>query len=312
MLLSPERAAARAASLVDTTEEFLHAAWDAAMDGASAPIDLSGGGFIDFASFSAKLSSFQLVTLSPFGEDSEEVVNLGILEVPNFKGVDSTALEWVAAQLEQKHLVVVSAAGHGTAERLREVFIQGRLEADLVDAIPENPKSKTVYLMQTPIKKGFVSEDSLITFITNTEYYSRSSYTSPQVRKLAVKRGAAAIIDHAALARRGLTRHGGLAGNIGREVGRHIIRPALISAEVRRSGQISAAGHVSGAVGVVLVDRGAVEGVRDIAGAEHGAEEQHICARGFMIHRHLSSVRAEGTCLPSHAGESNKSCGERQ
>ena len=191
MLLSPEKAAARAASLVETNEEFLHAAWDAAMDGASAPIDLSGGGFIDFATFSSKLSSFQLVTLSPFGEDSDEVVNLGILEVPNFKGVDATALEWVAAQLEQKHLVVVSAAGSGTAERLREVFIQGRLQADLVKEIPESPKPKTVYLIQSPIKKGFVSEDSKLTVLTNTEYYSRSSYTSPLVRKLAVKRGAA-------------------------------------------------------------------------------------------------------------------------
>jgi transcription-repair coupling factor (superfamily II helicase) len=191
MLLSPEKAAARAASLVETNEEFLHAAWDAAMDGASAPIDLSGGGFIDFATFSSKLESFQFVTLSPFGQDSPEVVNLGILEVPNFKGVDSTALEWVAAQLEQKHLVVVSAEGHGTAERLREVFIQGRLQADLVEEIPESPKPKTVYLIQAPIKKGFVSEDSKLTFLTNTEYYSRSSYTSPHVRKLAVKRGAA-------------------------------------------------------------------------------------------------------------------------
>ena len=191
MLLSPEKAAARAASLVETNEEFLHAAWDAAIDGASAPIDLSGGGFIDFASFSSNLSRVQLVTLSPFGEDSEEVVNLGIFEVPNFKGVDATALEWVAAQIEQKHLVIVSAEGHGTAERLREVFIQGRLEADLVNVIPENPKPKTVYLLQSPIKKGFVSEESKLTFITNTEYYSRSSYTSPQVRKLAVKRGAA-------------------------------------------------------------------------------------------------------------------------
>ena len=191
MLLSPEKAAARAASLVETNEEFLHAAWDAAMDGASAPIDLSGGGFIDFATFSSKPESFQFVTLSPFGQDSPEVVNLGILEVPNFKGVDSTALEWVAAQLEQKHLVVVSAEGHGTAERLREVFIQGRLQADLVEEIPESPKPKTVYLIQAPIKKGFVSEDSKLTFLTNTEYYSRSSYTSPHVRKLAVKRGAA-------------------------------------------------------------------------------------------------------------------------
>ena len=59
VIVSPEKAAARAASLVETNEEFLHAAWDAAMDGASAPIDLSGGGFVDFASFSEKFSKLQ-------------------------------------------------------------------------------------------------------------------------------------------------------------------------------------------------------------------------------------------------------------
>lgn len=191
VLLSPEKAAARAASLVETNEEFLHAAWDAAMDGASAPIDLSGGGFVDFASFTSKTSSFQFVTLSPFGLDGDDDINLGILEVPNFKGVDASALEWVTAQIDQKHLVVVSAQGHGTAERLKEVFVQGQLEAELVDELPTIPKPKTVYLIQSPIKKGLVSEESKLTLLTNTEYYSKSSYSSPQVRKLAVKRGAA-------------------------------------------------------------------------------------------------------------------------
>lgn len=190
-LLSPEKAAARAASLVETNEEFLHAAWDAAMDGASAPIDLSGGGFIEFAAFTEKLSNYQLVALSPFGLDGDEVINLGILEVPNFKGVDETALEWVASQLNQKHLVVVSAEGHGSAERLKEVFTQGQLQALLVEQIPEEAKPKTIYLIQSPLKKGFVSEESKLTVLTNTEYYSKSSYVSPQVRKLAVKRGAA-------------------------------------------------------------------------------------------------------------------------
>jgi transcription-repair coupling factor (superfamily II helicase) len=137
------------------------------------------------------MTKFQLVTLSPFGEDSEDVVNLGILEVPNFKGVDATALEWVTTQIDQGHLVVISAQGHGTAERLREVFIHGKLQADLVDEFPTDPKPKTIYVIQAPIKKGFVSESSKLTFLTNTEYYSKSSYASPQVRKLAVKRGAA-------------------------------------------------------------------------------------------------------------------------
>ena len=60
-----------------------------------------------------------------------------------------------------------------------------------MDEFPIDPKPKTIYVMQSPIKKGFVSEGSKLTVLTNTEYYSKSSYASPQIRKLAVKRGAA-------------------------------------------------------------------------------------------------------------------------
>ena len=190
-VLSPEKIAARAANLYETNEEFLHAAWDAAIDGASAPIDLSGGGFMEFAAFMELLSNYPLLTLSPFGQDSEEVVNLGLLEIPNFKGVDATALEWVGSQIDQGHLVVISSEGTGTAERLREVLIQAGIQAELVDDVPHQPTHKTVYLLQSPMRKGFVSEDSKLTLLTNLEYYSKGTYSSPQVRKLATKRGVA-------------------------------------------------------------------------------------------------------------------------
>jgi transcription-repair coupling factor (superfamily II helicase) len=190
-MLSPEKTAARAANLVETNEEFLHAAWDAAMEGASAPIDLSGGGFIDFASFQKKISTNQLITISPFGMDGDQVINLGILEVPNFKGVDSSAFDWVLSQLDQKHLVVISSEGHGTAERLKEVFVQAGIQAELVIELPAEPKPKTIYLIQSQIKKGLVSDESKLTLVTHNEYYSKSSYSSPIVRKLAVKRGQA-------------------------------------------------------------------------------------------------------------------------
>jgi len=191
VVLSPEKAAARAASLVETNEEFLHAAWDAAMDGASAPIDLSGGGFIDFVSFTQKFSQFQVFTISPFGLDSEEVVNLGILEVPNFKGLEASALEWVLDQLAQKHLVVISSEGLGTNERLKEVLVQAGANAVLTETIPDEPKPNTVYLIQSQLRKGLVSEAAKLTVLTQLEFYSKSSYSAPQARKLAVKRGQA-------------------------------------------------------------------------------------------------------------------------
>lgn len=191
VMLSPEKAAARAASLVETNEEFLHAAWDAAISGASAPIDLSGGGFIDFASLTARISELQFVTISPFGTDLENVVNLGILETPNFKGQEQKALQWLADQIDNHMLTIVTAEGHGPLERLSEVLAQSEIESQLVQEIPEKPASKTIYLMQSPLRKGLVSVDSKLAVMTHAEFYSKSSaYASPQSRKLAVKRGA--------------------------------------------------------------------------------------------------------------------------
>ncbi|OXE35025.1 MAG: hypothetical protein CGW95_16415, partial [Phenylobacterium zucineum] len=82
-LLQPEKAAARAASLVETNEEFLHAAWDAAIEGAAAPIDLSAGGFIDFGAFAAGLGGRQFATISQFGSDEPDIINLNLLEIPS-------------------------------------------------------------------------------------------------------------------------------------------------------------------------------------------------------------------------------------
>ncbi len=191
-MLSPEKCASRAASLVETNDEFLHAAWDAAMEGAQAPIDLSAGGFLEFSELTKSINEHQFFTISPFASDSQELVNLQILEIPNFRAQDSTALDWVSDQINQSQLVVLSTEGHGTAERLQELFAAAKVEAKLVDSFPENPVAKTLYILQSPLRRGFASSDSKLIVMTESEFYSKSTgYTSPQVRKLAVKRGQA-------------------------------------------------------------------------------------------------------------------------
>ena len=58
VLLAPEKSIARATNLIDTNLEFLHAAWDAAIEGAKAPIDLSSGGFKTMAEFIAGIQDW--------------------------------------------------------------------------------------------------------------------------------------------------------------------------------------------------------------------------------------------------------------
>ncbi|MEO0026899.1 MAG: hypothetical protein RL716_230 [Actinomycetota bacterium] len=176
-LLSPEKSAARAASLVETNEEFLHAAWDAATEGASAPIDLSTGGFVELSQFKDALNGRAMFTVSQFGADDDSLVNLGLFEIPNFKGLDTTATEWLEDQAKNGQQIILVAEGHGTVERLQELM---------------NAASIKVEVAQGSLRKGFTAPDSKLIVLTEAEFYGKSSaYVSPQVRKLAAKRGQA-------------------------------------------------------------------------------------------------------------------------
>jgi transcription-repair coupling factor (superfamily II helicase) len=176
-ILSPERATARAQSLTETNEEFLHAAWDAAMEGATAPIDLSAGGFKSIAEFERDLGKRPLYRISAFDSPEEGVVNLGLLEIPNFTGLDMTVLQWIEDQTKHGQQVFLVAEGHGTVLRIEEQLVAKNLKAEV---------------LQATLKKGFASPASNLIVLTEADFYGKNStYVSPTQRKLATKRGAA-------------------------------------------------------------------------------------------------------------------------
>jgi transcription-repair coupling factor (superfamily II helicase) len=177
MLLSPEKSAARAHSLVETNDEFLHAAWDAATEGAQAPIDLSSGGFVEMSQFKDALDGRQLFTISQFGADDDTLINLGLFEIPNFKGLETTSIEWLEDQAKNGQQIILVAEGHGTVERLNEQLNAAGIKAQIA---------------QGSMRKGFTAPDAKLIVLTEGEFYGKSTaYVSPQVRKLAAKRGQA-------------------------------------------------------------------------------------------------------------------------
>ncbi len=176
-LLSPEKSAARAASLVETNQEFLHAAWDAATEGANAPIDLSAGGFVELSQFKDALAGRALFTVSQFGSDDDTLVNLEMHEVPSLKGTETTPIEWLEDQTKNGQKVILVAEGHGTVERLGEQLVAAKIEAEV---------------LQGAMRKGFTAQASKLIVMTEAEFYGKNSaYVNPQVRKLAAKRGQA-------------------------------------------------------------------------------------------------------------------------
>jgi len=200
MLLSPEKAAARAANLIDTNEEFLHAAWDAAIARVGenpddklaaankAPIDLSEhlsvGGFVGLSDWTHNLGGRPLFTVSQFGADDDALHNLNLLEIPNFKAIDASVVDWIADQLAADQLVVVSAEGHGTGERLAEMLTATRVDAKFVAELPEQPTPKTAYVVQSPLRRGYAAPEANLIVITEHEFYGKSAaYVSPTARK---------------------------------------------------------------------------------------------------------------------------------
>jgi transcription-repair coupling factor (superfamily II helicase) len=176
-ILSPEKAAARALSLTETNEEFLHAAWDAAMEGAKAPIDLSAGGFKTITEFERDLGKRPLYRVSTFDSPEEGVVNLGLLEIPNFTGLDMTVMQWIDDQTKHGQQVFLVTEGHGTALRIEEQLAAKNLKAEV---------------LQATLKKGFAAPSSNLIVLTGSDFYGKNStYVSPTQRKLASKRGAA-------------------------------------------------------------------------------------------------------------------------
>lgn len=191
ILVNPEKLATRANSLYETNQEFLHAAWDAAISGANAPIDLSQGSFIDFTAFLGKLQStgnHRVITLAPFGD--ENGVDLGFREIPNFAVHETAATDWLADQLGQKQQIVIVAAGHGTAERMIEILREKQIPAVLGETV-KALSADHVTVTQGQILAGFTHLESRLIVLSESEFLGRQArYASPQERKLARRRGA--------------------------------------------------------------------------------------------------------------------------
>jgi transcription-repair coupling factor (superfamily II helicase) len=187
ILQDPQKIEQRAESLIQTNEEFLHAAWDAAISGSQAPIDLSGGNFFTVEEFVAKVKqSNTLVSLSALV--GESATDLGYREIPKFTP-EQPATEWLADLMNQKHKIVVMAHGHGSAERVLEVLTKSELPAILTTSIGKLA-TEHITVSVGQFAHGFAFLASKLVLLTEAEFFGvTSSYLAPSERKLARRRG---------------------------------------------------------------------------------------------------------------------------
>ena len=190
VLVNPTLLQAQAQSLVETNNEFLHAAWDAAIAGGQAPLDLSAGGYLDWEELQRELSEIQSrrLDLTSLVSAESEALQLDWREVPVFSSI-SQACDWIAEQAASGRAIVVSANASGTAERISELLAAAEIPVRAIAEVA-NPGAGLIAVTVAPISFGLVMRDANFILISESEFLIRSAEPSGQSgRKLAAKRG---------------------------------------------------------------------------------------------------------------------------
>ncbi|WP_403020679.1 transcription-repair coupling factor [Salinibacterium sp. GXW1014] len=211
-VISPERVATRATSLLETNREFLDAAWNAATAGAEAPIDLGAGDFLTLRQLRDAAGERPWWTLSAFDsgaasyaadgaegadaisemvEAAGDYVRIEADATPSFTGNADGAIAHVGDRLKEGWSVVITAQGHGLVERAAEALGEHGFAARVVDDLPEDGvfEPGVAYVVTGAVEAGFEVPDIRLALFSETEFFGRAvGYESRQVKKLATRR----------------------------------------------------------------------------------------------------------------------------
>ncbi|MDX6198456.1 MAG: hypothetical protein QOJ79_1607 [Actinomycetota bacterium] len=159
VVCDPEKVRTRAHDLVRTSQEFLEASWSTAAVGGKAPIDLGAAAYrtlVDVREHAAQLE-LPWWSITPFTADEDldpDTVVLAANQPTAYRGETKRAVDdirdWIAAGWR----VVLTAPGHGSADRIVEV-LRGE---DLPVRLDGDPEPGMTTVTTGCLETGFVSE----------------------------------------------------------------------------------------------------------------------------------------------------------
>ncbi|OIH94101.1 transcription-repair coupling factor [Curtobacterium sp. MCBA15_001] len=200
-VFSPERVSGRAHSLAETNQEFLQAAWSAAVAGAQAPIDLDAGNFLTVPQLKQTRGQRTWWTISPFDSGADEplsdadaaaeageYVRVRADAVPSFAGSADGAIAHVKALTDDGWAVVVTAQGQGLVERAVQVLADAGVAAR-AEAVTAPPQPGVAIVTTAAVEHGFSIPDPRIAVLSEAEFYGRTAQQGARtVKKLASRR----------------------------------------------------------------------------------------------------------------------------
>ncbi len=179
-VISPERVATRAVSLVETNREFLEAAWAAATAGGEAPVPTDDHGMLTMRELRDAAGENSWWTLSSFVQDDSvdfSLVTVRSEQLPRpVPGAEATAsaIHHLSERLGEGWTVIVSAQGMGLVERARDVLADSGIAARMVDVLPPELEERVVYVVPGTAWAGFESAEARVLFSTEVEFFGRA------------------------------------------------------------------------------------------------------------------------------------------
>lgn len=181
IVCDPERVRTRAADLVATSQEFLHASWAATAGGGEAPIDVGAASLWSIADVRERARELDMMwwSVSPFAVDEEltetyaadaagDTLKLGMHAPDTYRGDTAKALADTKGWLADGWRTVFVTEAHGPAARTVEVLggegIAARLEAELGQISPS-----VVHVACGSIDYGFVDPALKLAVLTETD-----------------------------------------------------------------------------------------------------------------------------------------------
>ncbi|MEO6957404.1 MAG: transcription-repair coupling factor [Antricoccus sp.] len=188
ILCDPQRARARAIEMVHSSQEFLDASWTVAAGGGSAPIDLGAAAYrsIDDVREAAESAGQTWWELDPIG--GEETTGVDAHVVPEYIGDPDRLTTDVKQYLADEWSVVVTFAGHGTAQRVVERFVDADIPARLVESVTDPIDHSYVNVTTAPVGAGFLAPAARLALITEADLISQRGRTNRQVAKMPSRR----------------------------------------------------------------------------------------------------------------------------
>ncbi|MFC1442296.1 transcription-repair coupling factor [Streptacidiphilus sp. N1-10] len=195
VVCDPERVRTRAADLVATSEEFLHASWVAAASGGDRPLDVGAASLWSIADIREHAAEIGLPwwSVSPFAADDEvltgpDVLHLDLHPAEAYRGDTARAIADAKGRLADGWRVVLVTEGKGPASRIAEMLagegIGARLTPDLVGL----PDPDVVHVACGSIEYGLYSEGLRLHLVTETDLAGQKSSTKDMRRMPSARR----------------------------------------------------------------------------------------------------------------------------